>query len=180
MSVTADNSKTINRKPSEAWMFLDTVISLLPDCLQRKNTNIFIQENTSKMEVPFPLLLRFVFWVLVKSVLNIPWKDWCWSWNSNTLATWWELTHWKRPWCWERLKSGGEGHDKGWHGWMASLTLWTWVSASARSWWWRGRLAMLQSMVLQRVRHDWVTELNPDLELAISPGAFIPRIGNGM
>ena len=126
MSVTADNSKTINRKPSEAWMFLDTVISLLPDCLQRKNTNIFIQENTSKMEVPFPLLLRFVFWVLVKSVLNIPWKDWCWSWNSNTLATWWELTHWKRPWCWERLKAG-EGDDRGWDGWMASPTQWTWV-----------------------------------------------------
>ena len=48
-----------------------------------------------------------------KSVLNIHWKDWCWSWNSNTLATWWEeLTHWKRPWCWERLKAGGEGDDR--------------------------------------------------------------------
>ena len=126
MSVTADNSKTINRKPSEAWMFLDTVISLLPDCPQRKNTNIFIQENTSKMEVPFPLLLRFVFWVLVKSVLNIHWKDWCWSWNSNTLATWWELTHWKRPWYWKRLKAG-EGDDRGWDGWMASPIQWTWV-----------------------------------------------------
>ena len=51
---------------------------------------------------------------------NIHWKDWCWSWNSNTLATWWEeLTHWKRPWCWERLKVGGEGDDRGWDGWMA-------------------------------------------------------------
>ena len=50
-----------------------------------------------------------------KSVLNIYWKDWCWSWNSNTLATWWEeLTHWKRSWCWERLKAGGEGNDRGW------------------------------------------------------------------
>ena len=48
-----------------------------------------------------------------KSVLNIHWKDWCWSWNSNTLATWCkELTHWKRPWCWKRLKAGGEGHDR--------------------------------------------------------------------
>ena len=58
-----------------------------------------------------------------KSVLNIHWKDWCWSWNSNTLATWCEeLTHWKRPWCWERLKAGGERDDGGQDGWMASLT----------------------------------------------------------
>ena len=63
-----------------------------------------------------------------KSVLNIHWKDWCWSWSSNTLATWCkELTHWRRPWCWERLKAGGEGDDRGWDGWMASLTQWTWV-----------------------------------------------------
>ena len=52
-----------------------------------------------------------------KSILNIHWKDWCWSWSSNTLATWWEeLTHWKRPWGWERLKVG-EGDDRGWDGW---------------------------------------------------------------
>ena len=56
-------------------------------------------------------------------VLNIHWKDWCWSWNSNTLATWYEeLTQWKRPWCWERLRAGGEGDDRRWDGWMASLT----------------------------------------------------------
>ena len=56
------------------------------------------------------------------------WKDWCWSWYSNVLATWCEeLTHLKRLWCWERLRSGGEGDDKGWDGWMASLTQWTWV-----------------------------------------------------
>ena len=55
------------------------------------------------------------------SVLNIHWKDWCWSWNSGTLATWWEeLTHWKRPWCWERWKAGGEGDEGRWDGWMAS------------------------------------------------------------
>ena len=61
-----------------------------------------------------------------KSVLNSHWKDWCWSWNSNTLATWCEeLTHLKRPWCWERSKVGGEGDDRGWDGWMASLTQWT-------------------------------------------------------
>ena len=63
-----------------------------------------------------------------KSDLNIHWKDWCWGWNSNTLAMWCEeLTHLKRPWFWERLKAGREGDDKGWDGWMASPTQWTWV-----------------------------------------------------
>ena len=96
-----------------------------------------------------------------KSVLNIHWKDWCWSWNSNTLATWWEeLTHWKRLWCWERLKAGGEGDNRGWDGWMASPTLWTWVWASSGSWWWTGRRGVLQSMGVQRIGHDWVNELN--------------------
>ena len=63
----------------------------------------------------------------MKSVLDIHWKDWCWSWNSNTLATWCkELTHLKRAWYWERLKAGGEGKDRGWDGWMPSPTQWTW------------------------------------------------------
>ena len=58
-----------------------------------------------------------------KSVLNTQWKDWCWNWNSSTLPTWCEeLTHWKRPWCWERLRAVGEGDDRGWDGWMASPT----------------------------------------------------------
>ena len=58
-----------------------------------------------------------------RSVLNIHWKDWYWSWNSNTLATWCEeLTHLNRPWCWERLKAGAEGNNRWWNGWMASLT----------------------------------------------------------
>ena len=62
--------------------------------------------------------------------INIHWKDWCWSWNFNTLATWCEeLTHWKRPWCWERLKAGGEGDNRGSDGWMASQTQWTWAWA---------------------------------------------------
>ena len=96
-----------------------------------------------------------------KSVLNIHWKDWCWSWNSNTLATWCkELTHLKRPWCWERLKVGGEGDDRGWDGWMTSLTQCTWVWVISRSWWWTGRPGVLQSMGSPRVRHDWVTEMN--------------------
>ena len=69
-----------------------------------------------------------------KSVLTIHSKYWCWSWNCNTLATWFEeLTYWKRPWCWERLKAGGEGDNRGWDVWMASLTRWTWVWANSPS-----------------------------------------------
>jgi len=85
-----------------------------------------------------------------------------WSWNSNTLATWCkELSHLKRPWCWERLKVGGEGDDRGWDGWMTLLTQWTWVWVNSRSWWWTGRPGVLQSMGSQsRTRlSDW-TELN--------------------
>ena len=83
-----------------------------------------------------------------KSVLNIHWKDWCWSWNSNNLATWYEeLTHLKRPWYWERLKAGGGEDNRGWDGWMASLNQWTWVWASSRSWWWTWKPGVLHSMV---------------------------------
>ena len=71
-----------------------------------------------------------------------------------------KLTPWKRPWCWERLKVGGEGEDRGWEGWMASPTRWTWVWASSRSWWWAGKPGVLESMGSQRVGHDWETELN--------------------
>ena len=73
----------------------------------------------------------------------------------------WRTDSWKRPWCWERLKMGGEGDDRGRDGWMASPTQWTWVWVNSRSWWWTGRPDVLQSMGLQRVGHDWVTELNP-------------------
>ena len=71
-----------------------------------------------------------------------------------------ELTHWKRPWCWERLKAGGEGDDRGWDGWMASPIRQTWVWASSRSWWWTGRPGVLQSMGSQRVWQNWAPELN--------------------
>ena len=99
--------------------------------------------------------------MLKKSVLNIHRKCWHWSWSSNTLANWWEeLTHWKRPWCWERLKVGGEGGDRGWDGWMASLTQWTWVWVDSGRWWWTGKPAVLWFMGSQRVRHDWENELN--------------------
>ena len=71
-----------------------------------------------------------------------------------------EQTPWERPWWWERLKAGGEGDDREWDGWMASLTQWTWVWASSGSWWWTGKPGVLQSMGLQRVGHNWATELN--------------------
>ena len=71
-----------------------------------------------------------------------------------------ELTHWKRPWCWEGLKMEGEGDDREWDGWMASLTWYTWVWVGSGSWCWTGKPGMLQSMGSQRVRHDWPTELN--------------------
>ena len=67
-----------------------------------------------------------------------------------------ELTHWKRLWCWEGLGTGGEGDDRGWDDWMASLTQWTWVWVNSGSWWTR-RSGVMQFMGLQRVRHDWAT-----------------------
>ena len=94
-----------------------------------------------------------------KSVLNIHWKNWCWSWNSNTLATWCEELTGKDP-QWKRLKVGGEGDDRGWDDWMASLTRWTWVWVNSRSWWWTGRPGVLWFIRLQGVRHDWATKLN--------------------
>ena len=76
------------------------------------------------------------------------------------LATWCEeLTHWKRPWCWERLRAGGEGDDRGWDGWMASLTQRTWVWVDSGSWW-TGRSGVLRFMGSQTVGRDWATELN--------------------
>ena len=78
-----------------------------------------------------------------------------------------ELTHWERPWCWEILKAGGEGDDRAWDDWMASLTWCTWVWASSGSWWWTGKLGVLHLMGLQRVGnngfssgHVWMWELD--------------------
>ena len=69
----------------------------------------------------------------------------------------------KRPWCWERLKAGGEGDDRGWDSWLASSTLWTWVWVNSGSWQWTGSPGMLQSVGSQRVRHDLVTEQQQQL-----------------
>ena len=97
-----------------------------------------------------------------RSLLRVPWtarksnqailkeispsneRDWCWGWNSNTSASCCEeLTHWKTAWCWERLKVEGEGDNKGWDGWMASLPQWSWVWASSGRWWQTRKPAML-------------------------------------
>ena len=112
-----------------------------------------------------------------RSTLGFPWKDWCWSWNSSTLATWCEeLTHLKRPWHWERLKVGEEGDDREWDGWMASLTRWTWVWASSKSWWWTGRPGVLQSResdMTERLNWTKLTILNPLSPLDTEIHAFI-------
>ena len=109
--------------------------------------------------------------ILKEIGLGVLCKDWCLSWNFSTLATSCEeLTHWKRLWCWEGLGAGAEGDDRGWDGWMASPTRWTWVWVNSRSWWWTGRPGLLQFMGSQRVRHDWVnsTELNVSLHVTFS------------
>ena len=96
------------------------------------------------------------FWIFIGMIhaeAPILWPPW-----------WKELTHLKRPWCWERLKAGREGDNSGWDGWMASPTQWTWVWASSGSWWCTGKPGVLQSMGLQRVGHDmsaW-TEVSND------------------
>ena len=94
-------------------------------------------------------MLKLKLWIL------------CLMLKLNTLSTWCEeLIHLKSPWCWERMKAGGEGDNRGWDGWMALPSRWTWVWVSSGSWWWTGKPGMLQSMGSQRIRHEWVTELN--------------------
>ena len=94
--------------------------------------------------------------ILKEIILNIHWKDWCWSWSSNTLPTCKEPTHWKRPWCWARLKAG-EVDDRGWDGWMASPTQWTWIWLSSGSWCWTGKPGVL-GLWDCRVGHNSTTQ----------------------
>ena len=116
---------------------------------------VFSNESTLRMRWP-------KYWSFSSNISpSNEHPEWCWSWNSNTLATWWEeLTHWKRPWCWEGLGAGEEGDDRGWNGWMASPIRWTWVWVNSGSWWWTGRPGVLRLMGSQRVGHNWATELN--------------------
>ena len=92
-----------------------------------------------------------------KSTPHTLWKDWYWSWSSSILVTWWEQpVHWESPWCWERLRVEEEEGIRGWDGWMASQTQWTWTWANSRRWWGTGSPGVLQSWGPQRVGHDWV------------------------
>ena len=141
------NPATVWPRRQSLWMVSTSLFFL----------TVLLPNHTSLITL-FPFFLHLL---RRKSILNIHWKDWCWSWNSNTLATWCkELTDWKRPWCWKRLKVGGQGDDRGWDVWMASPTQWTWVWVSSWSWWWTGKPGVLQSMGSQIVRHEWATELN--------------------
>ena len=111
-----------------------------------------------------------------RSTLGFLWKEWCWSWNSSTLGTSCEeLTHWKRLWCWEGLEPGGEGDDRGWDGWMASQTWWTWIWVNSGSWWWTGKPGVLRFMGSQsRTRlSDW-TELNIFVSITFAFFTFPP------
>ena len=96
-------------------------------------------------EKSLPQLTRHVYHLYIRLTNNL------WGWNSNTLViSCEELTHWKRPWCWEGLGAGGEGDDRVWDGWMASPTWCTWVWVNSGSWWWTGSPGLLQSMGSQR------------------------------
>ena len=104
---------------------------------------VFSSESTLRMRWPMAwgrvIYNRFIAIILWKP----RWLRTAWSWKSSTSCK--ELTHWKRLWCWEGLRAGGEGDDRGWDGWMASLTQWTWVLVNSGSWWWAGGLACCDS-----------------------------------
>ena len=140
-------------------------------------------ENWTIEEAEYRRIDAFELWCW-RSLLRVPWtarrsnqsilkgvhwKNWCWSWNSNTLATWCEeLTHFKRPWCWERLRAGGEGDNRGWDVWMISLTQWTWVWVNSRVGDGRGGLACCSSW--GRKELDMIEQLN------WTESAFIKRL----
>ena len=109
-------------------------------------------KSQNTVSLPCTFLKKLFYW-------NIADVQYCVN-SLLWLSTWCEeLTHLKRPWCWERLKAGGEGDDRGGDGWMASPTQWARVWVNSGGWWWTGRPGVLQSMGSQRVRHDWEIEL---------------------
>ena len=94
-----------------------------------------------------------------RSVLDVHWKDWCWGWSSNPLATWWEEpARWKRPW-WET--------DRGWDGWMASSVQWTWTWADSRRWWGTGGLAFCNPCSCKGRNTTWRLNSSPILRCAL-------------
>ena len=118
--------------------------------------SIRVFSNESTLRMRWPKYWSFNFSIIPSKEYTFRLSQYL---GSNILATWGkELTHSKRPWCWERLKARGTGDNRGWDGWMASLTQWTWIWANSWRWWKTRMPDMLQSMGSQRVRYDWVTE----------------------
>ena len=124
---------------------------------------VFSSSHVWMWDLDHRRLKKWCFWIVVlEKTLETPldnkeikpeinpecfhWKHRCWSWSSNALATCFEeLTLWRRSWCWESLRVEEEG-DRGWDGWMTTLTWWTWVWASSGRWWRTGRPGVLQSI----------------------------------
>ena len=132
----------------------------------RSPSSRLIQEKKKKnqqQQLLFDTYFQELVFIWIVTIFNLDYtqsQNYIQSWNSSTLATSWEeLTHWKRPWCWEGLWAGREGDDRGWDGWTASPTRWTWVLVNSRSWWWTGRPGMLRFMGSQGVGQDWATDL---------------------
>ena len=141
-------------------------------------------DSILKRDITFPAKVHLVK-AMVSSVVRYGCESWtvkkaeCWRIDAFELWCWRGLLRvpwtarrsnqsilkeispdysWK-DWCWEGLGAGGEGDDRGWDGWMALLTRWTWVWVNSRSWWWTGRPGVLRLMRSQRVGHDWATDL---------------------
>ena len=129
LGLKGDTTNTIYPKGNQSW--------------------IFIGRTDAEAEMPIFWSTDMKNWLIEKDLTHCQKKTW---------FTEKELTHWKRPWCWERLKAGGEGDDSGWDGRMESPTQWTWVWANSRSWWWTGKPGVLQSMGSKRIRHNWATK----------------------
>ena len=113
-----------------------------------------------------------------KSTRNTCWKAWCWSWNSSTLVMWWEQpTHWKSPWCWERLRAEGEEGIRGWVSWMASPIQWTWAWANFGKLWGTERLPAAVHGVAksQTPLGDWTTTA-PHIHPSHTAGAQQPPL----
>ena len=137
------SSQSYDFSSSHVWMWeLDYVLleKTLESPLDCKRSNQYILKEISPEYSLEELMLK------LKLQYSVSWCK--------------ELTPRKRTWRWERLEAGGAGDNRAWDSWMASLTQWTWVWVSSGSWWWTGKPGLLQSMGLQRVGHDWATQLN--------------------
>ena len=164
ISETANLNTRLRKNSIELWFFQWSCMDVRVGLWRRLSTEELMLLNCGVGEDSWESLglqgdPTSPFWR--RSTLGFLWKKWCLSWNSSTLATACEeLSHYKRLWCWEGLGAGGEGDDRGWDGWMATLTWWTWIWVNSGRWWRTGRPGVLRFMESQRVRHNWATELN--------------------